>query len=444
MSLSEQIANRSKTFSFGEADALLIRANRDALLGVFNVSVRDYVARHADVPTYQAWHAAFGEKHIHQLLAHLAHLLAVRFDQDYAQSLEETLLFETTMGYGSRGHHGTCMAVLSSTIETFGRKLRWRSGKLARIASALTKLLALDVAAITRLEAENATAQNMKRNDALTMSGSSFADMSSGLINKIEGLASDLDHTAAKAGEKAGDTTKVLDQSIHMVAACVGQLSETANAAETLAEAIFDVQTQTERSFSAAQEAKSQADMMHSATTALNVAILHIGSVTQLINGIAEQTNLLALNAAIEAARAGEAGRGFAVVANEVKTLAGQTAAATGDIVRQIAAVHSAHSVLGKCVETAVGRITEVAETSRQIAVLIGQQSGATRNIASSALEATGRVAEVEATLISAGEAIQLLSRSASAVADRSGALVNSAQHFTGEIARFVSDVKAA
>jgi methyl-accepting chemotaxis protein PixJ len=64
-----------------------------------------------------------------------------------------------------------------------------------------------------------------------------------------------------------------------------------------------------------------------------------ISKVVNLISNFAAQTNLLALNASIEAARAGEEGRGFAVVAEEVRSLARQSATATGEIETLVASI---------------------------------------------------------------------------------------------------------
>ncbi|GLW33804.1 methyl-accepting chemotaxis protein [Actinoplanes regularis] len=96
----------------------------------------------------------------------------------------------------------------------------------------------------------------------------------------------------------------------------------------------------------------------------LHQASNEIRRTVHLITQVAAQTKLLALNATIEAARAGEAGRGFSIVASEVKTLAGETATASDDIVERVTAVQSA---AGDAVEV----LEAVTENLREMHTLV-------------------------------------------------------------------------
>ncbi|NMO56215.1 HAMP domain-containing protein [Actinoplanes sp. TBRC 11911] len=113
-----------------------------------------------------------------------------------------------------------------------------------------------------------------------------------------------------------------------------------------------------------------------------------IGEVIKLITSIAEQTNLLALNATIEAARAGEAGKGFAVVASEVKDLAQETAKATEDISRRVAAIQQDTDAAIGAIDRITGIIGEVNEHSTTIAAAVEQQTATTNEMGRNIVEA--------------------------------------------------------
>src|ERR1700745_189627 len=102
-----------------------------------------------------------------------------------------------------------------------------------------------------------------------------------------------------------------------------------------------------------------------------------MSEIISVIEGIAFQTNILALNAAVEAARAGEQGRGFAVVAGEVRSLAQRSASAAREIKDLIGeSVHRADEG-SKLVDEAGSTISEVVESVKRVADIVGEISSA-------------------------------------------------------------------
>ena len=124
-----------------------------------------------------------------------------------------------------------------------------------------------------------------------------------------------------------------------------------------------------------------------------------IGDVIKLIRAIAGQTNLLALNATIEAARAGEAGKGFAVVASEVKSLAVQTAKATEDISKLIAAVQGSTGSAVSAIGRISSRMQEIDSCATAVSAAVEEQSAATAEISQNVASAAGGAKLVVAVL---------------------------------------------
>jgi len=142
-------------------------------------------------------------------------------------------------------------------------------------------------------------------------------------------------------------------------------------------------------------------------------AMTRVQSVSSSIETIASKTNMLALNATIEAARAGEAGRSFAVVAAEVKKLAHDTRAATGEIAGTIASLtREAEAVTSEIkagVETsrvAQGTFTRINDTVRDVADIVALVDRQTDGIAQATSHIQASVDSVKSGLSSfAGDA---------------------------------------
>jgi methyl-accepting chemotaxis protein len=265
--------------------------------------------------------------------------------------------------------------------EVAGASRRDELGDIARAVGGIRSLMRERAALEREIEANAEKQRASERKLLLSEAGERFDANVHTLAGEIRDSATEL-NTSAKVLADASLTTDnragAVSGNIH------GVLEEIRGIASALMQ--LDVSAQeSSRRCSAALTIMSTAARTTGETrvtiSSLSAASDDIAKVVTLIQAIAEQTNLLALNATIEAARAGDAGKGFAVVASEVKQLAQQTALATDDISRKIAAIFAATQDAVKATETIGDRIGELNGITTEIAATVEEQSVASAEI---------------------------------------------------------------
>jgi methyl-accepting chemotaxis protein len=202
----------------------------------------------------------------------------------------------------------------------------------------------------------------------------------------------DMNGKPFKVVKFASDITQSMTARIQ-VASLVDQSTSNvhgvASAAEEMSASIGEINVSMAKSRAAVEDIVLKVKTAGDSSDALRKSSEAMEKIVELIRGIAGQVNLLALNATIEAARAGDAGKGFTVVASEVKNLAGQTAAATENISREIAEMQSVSASVAATVGEAVRSADLVSQYVTMVASALEQQSAATREISCSAQNAS-------------------------------------------------------
>ncbi len=216
-----------------------------------------------------------------------------------------------------------------------------------------------------------------------------FRNGVNGLLQNVSRAAARMELTAGSLKSNAANGRVLAGEVTSASQRAASSVQTVAAAAEQLSATVREVSGQVRSAADTSSNAVRKTDSLRSIVAQMGAASSKIAGVIGLINDIANKTNLLALNATIEAAGAGEAGKGFAVVANEVKSLANQTAAATGDIRSQVAAVQGAAGEASRAIQDIAELIHHVDVFAGAISAAVVQQGEATDEIARSIVVAS-------------------------------------------------------
>ena len=259
------------------------------------------------------------------------------------------------------------------------------------------------------------------------------------LTGTFQSAGEEIRVTTTNLGERNHDMSQRTALAVEAAAHASRDVGAVAEAARGLLTLIVRCTTEA----TAAKDATDRTitDLGHTDFTvrSLAAAAERIGTVVKLIEAIASQTSLLALNATIEAARAGAAGRGFAVVASEVKTLAQQTAKATGEISAQ---VHDIQHAVNETVEAIAGVSSSVATMSnanRQLTGILDHQAEEINRIGNRAEQVAATVAGVLPEISTIASSVEEAGNGVLATAED---LLGRSQWLVDAVTRYFSDLE--
>ncbi len=283
---------------------------------------------------------------------------------------------------------GTLGRIAAGELETTVPD-RGRTDEIGAIAAAVETLRA-GAAEARRMAAAIAAEQQEKLAEAARLAAllSGFERRAGEAVAGVADAAGTLKRTAEDLNALAQNARGEAGTIARSAAGASAGVDQLAAATEELSASIREIAARMAEAATAVEGAAGDANGSAERVGVLAQTATGIGDVVRLIEDIAGQTNLLALNATIEAARAGDAGKGFAVVAGEVKSLANQTAQATGKIAAQIASIQAETRDFVAAITRVAERIGGLTLIATTVSSAVEEQRAATDEIARSVQQA--------------------------------------------------------
>lgn len=315
-------------------------------------------------------------------------------------------------------------------------------GELARVIDSFKDTLIEQEA--TRAENEAAGRAERERGEKIERLINDFQqsieDVTAGVSRCAEEYVVTADELTAMSQSSAEKAQTVSESAM----SATRNVESVAAATEEMAATVSEIGRRASDSTQASAAADQAASNTVTQVNELAASAQRIGDVIAIIQQIAEQTNLLALNATIEAARAGEAGKGFAIVAHEVKQLAAQTDAATGEIADQIDAIQVSTGGSAQAISAIAEQIANLNEISTSIAGAVEEQTAATAEISSNIQTAALGTRKVSDNISDVAGGLEDASGAAEKVLAASKDLKELSGRLQGEVSVFLEGVRAA
>jgi urea transport system substrate-binding protein len=259
------------------------------------------------------------------------------------------------------------------------------------------------------------------------------------LTGTFQAAGEEIRITTTNLGQRNSDMTKRTGHAVEAATRASRDVAAVAEAAHGLLALIVDCNKEAAAAKQATDRTIADLGRTDLTVRSLAAAAERIGAVVKLIEAIAAQTSLLALNATIEAARAGASGRGFAVVASEVKTLAQQTAKATGDISAQIHDIQQAVSETVAAIAGVSSSVTLMSNANRQLTGILDHQAEEINRIGSRASEVADTVAGVLPEISTIAGSVEEAGNGVLATAED---LLGRSQWLVDAVTRYFSDLE--